>query len=59
MVANFSQETLTVPKATILGLAEEVSEPLVDKINTNSDSPPDRAGKKRMKLFTRSSCRIS
>jgi hypothetical protein len=46
MVANFSQETLTVPKATILGIAEEVSEPLVDKINANSGSPPDRAEKR-------------
>jgi hypothetical protein len=47
MVANFSQETLTVPKATILGIAEEVSEPLVDKINANSDSPTGPRRKKR------------
>jgi hypothetical protein len=33
MLANFSSEELTIPKATILGVAEEVSESLVDKIN--------------------------
>jgi hypothetical protein len=33
MLANFSQEKLTVPKATFLGLAEEVSEDLIDQIN--------------------------
>jgi hypothetical protein len=59
MVVTFSQETLTVPKAIILGIAEEVSEPLVDKINANSDFPTRLRRKKRMKLFTRSSCRIS
>ena len=43
MLANFSHETLTLPKSTVLGVAEEVSEELVDKINTpeqtNLDSP--------------------
>jgi hypothetical protein len=43
MLANFSSEELTIPKATILGVAEEVSESLVDKINSqaefNADSP--------------------
>jgi len=33
MLANFSHETLTLPKSTVLGVAEEVSEELVDKIN--------------------------
>jgi len=33
MLANFSDQALTVPKSTVLGLAEEVSEPLIDKIN--------------------------
>jgi hypothetical protein len=33
MLDNFSDEELTVPKATILGVAEEISESLVDKIN--------------------------
>jgi len=31
MLANFGDQTLTVPKATALGIAE-VSEPLIDKI---------------------------
>jgi len=43
MLANFSHETLTLPKSTVLGVAEEVSEELVDKINkpeqTSLDSP--------------------
>ena len=33
VVANFSGEELNVTKATVLGVAEEVSEDLVDKIN--------------------------
>lgn len=32
MLANFTDEILTIPKATILGVAAEVSESLVDKI---------------------------
>jgi hypothetical protein len=53
MLANFSHETLTLPKSTVLGVAEEVSEELVDKINkpeqTSLDSParPRRKRKKR------------
>ena len=43
MLANFSDQTLTVPKSTVLGIAEEASEPLIDRINRkkepNSDSP--------------------
>ena len=33
MVANFSDEALTVPKATVFGVSEEVSESLVGQIN--------------------------
>jgi len=40
MLGNFSQEELTLPKATVLGLAEEVSETLVDQINTESPTRP-------------------
>jgi hypothetical protein len=40
MLANFSHEELTLPKATVLGLAEEVSESLVDQINTESPTRP-------------------
>jgi hypothetical protein len=32
MVANFTDESLTLPKATVLGIAEEISESLVDKL---------------------------
>jgi hypothetical protein len=37
MLANFSDEELTVPKATILGVAQEISESLVDKVNSRSE----------------------
>ena len=37
MVANFTNEALTNPKTTVLGIDEEVSESLVDRINTDSD----------------------
>ena len=39
MVANFTSEALTIPKTTVLGIAEEGSESLVDRINTDSDQP--------------------
>jgi len=54
MLANVSDQTLTVPKSTVLGIAEEASEPLIDRINQrkelNSDSSlmPQR---KKMKLY--------
>ena len=51
MLANFSNEELAIPKATILGVAEEVSESIVDKINTqaecNADSPTKGPRNKR------------
>jgi hypothetical protein len=50
MLANFSHETLTLPKSTVLGVAEEVSEELVDRINKpeqTSLEPPTRARRKR------------
>jgi hypothetical protein len=51
MIANFSDEPLTVPKSTVLGIAEEMSEALVDKINPFGESDtklpikPPRKGK--------------
>jgi hypothetical protein len=33
IVANFSEEPLTIPKATVLGVTEEISETLADCIN--------------------------
>jgi hypothetical protein len=44
MLANFSGE-LTAPKATILGVAEEISEDLVDKINAKTGPDTDRPTK--------------
>jgi hypothetical protein len=41
MIMNFSDEALTVPKATVLGIAEEISEVIVDKINTGGQSSFD------------------
>ena len=38
MLANFSDETLTVPNATVLGIAERISESLVEKINVRSEA---------------------
>jgi hypothetical protein len=51
MLANFTVESLTTPKTTVLGVAEEVSESLVDSINTpnkcspSSPTKPPRVGK--------------
>jgi hypothetical protein len=42
MLANVSEKTLTVPKHTILGNAQQVSEDLIDKINTESESDADK-----------------
>ena len=50
MVANFSNEELTIPKATVLGVAEEVSEALVDRINAgdrSNSSPPTPQHRKK------------
>ena len=50
MIANFSKEEQTIPKATILGVAEEITEELVDKIKAEdkpkSDLVNDRQRKK-------------
>ena len=34
MVAKFSDEQFINPKATVLGVAEEITEELLDRINT-------------------------
>jgi hypothetical protein len=34
MAANFSNEELTIPKAMVLGVAEEMTEELIGRINT-------------------------
>jgi len=57
MVANFSKEELTIPKATVIGVAEEIREELVNKINAEdkpkSDLVNDRQRKKRNELLYR------
>ena len=57
MLANFSDQTLTVPKPTVLGIAEEASEPLIDRINQrkewNSDSPLRPQRKKKNEALYR------
>jgi hypothetical protein len=38
MLANFSDEAITIPKTTVLGIAEGISESLVGKINVRSEA---------------------
>ena len=38
MVINFNSEELTIPKATVVGVVKEISEPLVDRINAGNGS---------------------
>jgi len=50
MMANFSDEALTIPKATVLGMAEGISECVVDKISAKSEtnsSEPAKTPRKR------------
>jgi len=54
MVANFT-ESMTLPKATVLGIAEEISESIVDKINPppadlNQSYRRDRPEKPKVRL---------
>ena len=42
MVANFSDEPLVIPKSTVLGVAERVSETLINKINAKIDQVQTR-----------------
>jgi hypothetical protein len=40
MVANFSDEQLVIPQTTVLGVAEEITEELVDRINPRDPQHP-------------------
>jgi len=55
MITNFSNETLTVPKATVLGIAEEISESIVDKIKEKASlvltSPMSPTAVRRTRCF--------
>jgi len=47
MVANFSDESLKIPKKTVLGIAEQIAEPLVNRINAESKSDTNSPAKPR------------
>ena len=47
MLTNFSEETLTVLNYTVLGITQQVSEELIDKINAEGESVSDRPPRKR------------
>ena len=54
MLANFSDQTLTVHKSTVLGIAEEASEPLIEQIKEKNQFPIrylGPRGKRKMKLY--------
>jgi hypothetical protein len=45
MLTNFSREPLTIPKSTIVGVAESMSEPLIDRINARKESSANTSNK--------------
>jgi hypothetical protein len=51
MVANFSNKPLTLPKSTVLGMAEEINESLVDRINNDSELPTRPCRKKKNEVL--------
>jgi len=57
MPTNFSDEALTVPKATVLGVAEGISESIVDKINKVGQSSYNASTESRNGEKTRSCSR--
>jgi len=61
MVGNFSDEALTIPKATVLGIAEGISESMVNKINARSETnliePVKPPRKRRKKPCTINFCK--
>jgi len=44
MVANFSNEELNIPKATVIGISEEVTVEIVFRINVREKSEPQSLG---------------
>ena len=57
MLANFSQEEFVLPKATAVGVAEEISPSVVAAINDDDGStirPMTSAGKMDAEIFTQS-----
>jgi hypothetical protein len=49
MLTNFSLDELTLPKATVLGIAEEISEKLFDTINTRETENVEFSTKQGLK----------
>jgi len=49
MIAKFSQEELTIPKARVLGVAEEITEELIDKINAEDKPKSDQVNERQRK----------
>jgi hypothetical protein len=49
MIANFSEEEIILPKATVIGIAEEISENLVASINEDTGFGPQLKGDCRRK----------
>jgi len=56
LLANFSDESLTIPKTTIVSLAEQIAEPLVNEINTESKSDTTSPAKPRRKRKNQALC---
>lgn len=42
MVENFSEKPISLPKAAVLGIAEEISESLIASIQKEDDSSPEQ-----------------
>jgi len=49
MIANFSEEALIIPRAIVLGIAEQIPDPLVARINARSHKNSDPPMKPRRK----------
>jgi hypothetical protein len=49
MLANFNDQTLIVPKSTVLGMAEEASEALINRINQSKGPDNHRPQKPERK----------
>jgi hypothetical protein len=55
MLANFTQEEIFLPKATVIGVAEEISPYVVEAINDDDSpgtSPEDTRRKTDVAMFT-------
>ena len=42
MIANFSEESLTLPKGTVIGIAQEISENLVVPMSSDEEIDVER-----------------